>query len=104
VDKHREIPLIVPHSDHGDPECCGCLFPIGHGDHADITCNECDVVVRTVPVAEAQQVLVAMASAEFCSETCPSCGAQNVFPGFSAMEAFTCRCCGRGVVVQRRVQ
>jgi uncharacterized protein (DUF983 family) len=34
-----------------------------------------------------------------CSETCPNCGEVNVFPGFSAMEAFTCRSCGEGVQV-----
>lgn len=100
----REIPIIVPHSDHGDPECCGCIFPVVRGDEADLVCNECDVVIRTVSASEAQRVLLEMASGEVCSETCPSCGTLNLFPGFSAMEAYTCRHCGEGVVVQRRVQ
>ncbi len=76
----REIPIIVPHSDHGDPECCGCLFPVIRGEPADIVCNECDVVILTVRATEAQSVLLEMASAEICTETCPSCGALNVFP------------------------
>jgi hypothetical protein len=104
VEAAREIPIIVPHSDHGDPECCGCLFPMVREDRADIVCNECDVVVRTVPVAEAHQTLPDMASGEVCCEICPNCGALNVFPGFSAMEAYTCRHCGTGMVVQRPIQ
>jgi hypothetical protein len=103
-DVDREIPIIVPHADHGDPECCGCLFPVTRGEEADIVCNECGVVIRTVPASEAQKTILELSPAEICSETCPRCGAQNVFPGFSAMEAFTCRHCGTGVVVQRRVQ
>ena len=39
-----------------------------------------------------------------CSETCPLGGKVNVLPGFSAIEAFTCRSCGEGVQVQRRTQ
>jgi uncharacterized protein (DUF983 family) len=39
----------------------------------------------------------------FCSETCSHCGELNTFPGFSSMEAYTCRHCGVGVLVQRPV-
>jgi len=43
---------ILPHSDFGDPECCGLFFPLVHGDVADIKCNECGFVLCTVPVAD----------------------------------------------------
>jgi hypothetical protein len=105
VEEGREVPIIVPHADHGDAECCGCLFPVIRGEEADIVCNECDAVIRTVPAAEAQRTLLQMAMSEgVCSETCPSCGALNVFTGFSAMEAYTCRQCGKGVLVERPMQ
>lgn len=32
-------------------DCCGCLVVQVRGDEADITCNECGAVVRTVPPA-----------------------------------------------------
>ena len=39
---------IIPHSDFGDPNCCGCLFGIVRGDEADIRCNECEALLFTV--------------------------------------------------------
>src|ERR1035438_5793132 len=43
------IATTLPHSDFGDPECCGCLNGVIRGDQADIVCNECGTVLRTVP-------------------------------------------------------
>ena len=35
-----------PHSEFGDPECCGFLFGVTDGDQGYIGCNDCDAVVR----------------------------------------------------------
>jgi len=98
----REYPEdIVPHSDFGDPECCGLLFGIERGDMSDITCNECGVIVRTVPAADLTRTMDQMElTLDVASEICPKCGAANLFPGFSRMLAFTCRTCGEGVKVE----
>jgi hypothetical protein len=51
---------ILPHSEFGDPECCGTLWPLVRDDNpdvADIMCNECEAVVKTVPVNELQRTL-----------------------------------------------
>ena len=45
------IETTLPHSDFGDPDCCGCLNGVIRGDQADIVCNECGTVLRTVPAA-----------------------------------------------------
>lgn len=98
----REIPQIVGHGHHGDPGCCGIIMPVSRGDQADLTCNECGLVIRTVAAGEAEAVLLEMAmSGGFCSETCPHCGEVNTFPGFAAMEAYTCRICGEGCQCRR---
>jgi hypothetical protein len=96
--------LIVPHEVATGADCCGCLVVHVRGDQADITCNECGAVVRTVPVELASAVMVEMASTEICSARCTHCGALNTFPGSSVIEAFICSECGEGVVVNRSVQ
>jgi hypothetical protein len=55
-----ELP-IVAHSDFGDEECCGCLYPVERGDMADLVCNECAAVVQTLPTADAEKTLWQMA-------------------------------------------
>ena len=106
VEDIREHPLLVPHSEYGDTECCGIIMAFRNGEHVyrnrnpgtadvDLMCNECGAVLSTVPVADAQPTLLRLAMAEgVCSETCPHCGELNVFPGWSAMIAFHCRCSG----------
>jgi len=97
--------LMVPHSDCGDPDCCGCLMPLERGDQADWVCNECGAVVRPLQAAEVAQILLETAMAEAGrSATCPHCGALNTFPGWSSIQAFVCRECGEGVVVSDRLQ
>ena len=62
-----------------------------HDGQADLTCNECGVVVKTVPGNIAEQTLIEMAMAGgVCTEACRYCGRLNVFPGFS-----TCKYCLR---------
>src|SRR4051812_42144463 len=98
---------IVPH-EFADPNanCCGCLIVEVRGELADLSCNECSVVVRTVPVAEAQTALAEMlwTTGEVASATCLHCGAVNARPGFSELEAFICSECGEGVRVKRSGQ
>ena len=81
-----------------------CLIIQVRGDQADMTCNECGAVVRTVPVELASAVMVEMASTQICSVRCTHCGALNTFPGSSAIEAFICSECGESVVVNSSVQ
>jgi hypothetical protein len=98
----REYPeYMLPHSDFGDPECCGLFFPVERGDEADLTCNECGFVLRTVPRADLRRVQDEMQlTLDVASEKCPHCGAVNLFPGFSRMYAFVCKECGEGVALE----
>ena len=100
-----EYPILVGHSDYGDPECCGIVMPVERGKHADLVCNECGAVIATVSASEAEATLLRMAlSGGFCSATCPHCGVLNTFPGFTSMAAYTCHHCGQGVVIPTSVQ
>jgi hypothetical protein len=92
------VGTILPDSSFGDPDCCGCLNAINRGDQADVVCNECDSVIRTVPSAELRQTLTEMElTLDVSSAACPQCGAVKLLPGFSKILAFTCERCG-GVV------
>jgi hypothetical protein len=94
---------ILPHSDFGDPECCGLFFPRERGDVADLRCNECGFVLKTVPLADLRRTQDELQlSLEVASEQCPHCGAVDLFPGFSRMLAYTCRHCGEPVKVSDR--
>ena len=80
---HERVP-IIPHSDFGDAGCCGCLFGVTQGDLAKIVCNECQVVVRTVPASDLQRTLDEMElEGDVASAVCPHCGATHLAPGFS---------------------
>src|SRR5712692_8641440 len=57
---------IIPHEVVTGADCCGCLIVQVRGDQADITCNECGAVVRTVRVELASAVMVEMASTVIC--------------------------------------
>jgi hypothetical protein len=96
--------LIVPHEVATGADCCGCLIVQVRDDQADITCNECGAVIRTVAAERALAVMLEMASGLICGACCTHCGALNTFPGLSAIEAFICSVCGEGVAVTRSVQ
>jgi hypothetical protein len=99
------VDTTLPHSSFGAPECCGCLVGHINGTRADIVCNECATVVRTVAVPDLQQTLTEMElTLELSAEMCPHCGAVTLFPGFSSMRAFVCCECGKGVVVRDPAQ
>jgi hypothetical protein len=92
------VETTLPHSSFGAPDCCGCLNGIIRGDQANIVCNECDSVVRTVRSADLRQTLTEMElTLDMCTELCLHCGSVNVLPGFSKVMAFTCRECGEVV-------
>jgi hypothetical protein len=96
--------LLVPHAEHGDPTCPGLILPEPHGELTDLVCNDCGAVVATVLKDQENERLAEMAINSFCSETCPHCGALNIFGGFDAMLAYICRHCGEGVQVERPEQ
>ena len=96
---------IVPQSDVGVEGCCGCLCPVERGDEADLVCNECGAIIQIVPIAQVEPTLLRMAmSQDFCSATCPHCGALNTVPGFTSIMAYICKECGEGVSVENPVQ
>jgi hypothetical protein len=86
------------------PFSCGCLVPTPRHDQV-LVCNECDQVVKNGCCfrSRAHSIRILM-SQPLCSARCPHCGVLNTFPGFSAIEAFTCSGCGEGVVMNRALQ
>lgn len=98
VDEGDSIGTILPHSDFGDPQCCGCLYGVVHGHTARIVCNECGVVVRKVSASELQRTFDEMElTLDLVSAKCPHCGSVNLFPGFTEVVAYVCRDCGKAV-------
>jgi hypothetical protein len=94
----RVIETVLPHSAFGDPECCGCLCGIIENDQAEIFCNECEEVIRTVPASELRNTLDHMELAlDVATAICPHCRAVHLFPGFTRVGAFVCRECGKSV-------
>jgi len=89
---------IIPYSNFGDPDCCGCLFGVSQGDLAEIVCNECQVVVCTIPASDLQRRLDEMElEGDGASAMCPHCRATHLAPGFSMLMAFICENCGNAV-------
>lgn len=78
-------------------DCCGCLIAVERGNVADLVCNECGALIRTVAMGEVSQALLRLAMEQgICSATCTHRGAVNTFPGFTSIQAFICRECGEG--------
>jgi hypothetical protein len=94
---------ILPHSGFGDSACAGSLNAFILGDEAEIICNLCGVVVRTLAAADLTRTLSEMElSLEVAGEICPQCGSVNLFLGPIRRDAFTCRNCGQEVYIARR--
>jgi hypothetical protein len=75
----RQVSLN-PHKVLG-ADCCGCLMAQVRGAEADIVCNECGVVIRTMPVPEVESAMAALAATSaICSARCAHCRAVNTFP------------------------
>jgi len=86
----------IPHSDFGEPECCGCLVGVIQGETAVISCKECGAVVRTVPTTELQHTLDEMESKlDPAIAICRHCGAVIHQPGLDRPIAFVCDWCGK---------
>jgi hypothetical protein len=93
---------VVPHEFIRGVDCDGYLVVEKRGELADLVCNECGEIVRTlVPLNEVELVLAEMLfrTGEVTSHECPPCGHLNVLPGFSEMKAYVCFECGEGVSV-----
>ena len=50
-------PSGLPHSDFGESDCCGLFVPVEQGSAAHITCNECGLVLKSVPIADLRRTL-----------------------------------------------
>jgi hypothetical protein len=95
---------IVPHQMLG-VDCCGCLYVRVDGELADIVCNECAAVIRSVPLADVERVVLEFDETDaVCSAVCTHCGELNTFSGWSTIEAFVCSACGQGVHVSNPAQ
>jgi hypothetical protein len=100
MSSERVVGTTLPHSDFGARECCGCLNGITRGEQADLVCNECGAVVRTVAAGELERAIHEMElSLDVATAQCPHCGAVHVAPGLSKLLAFVCDKCGQGVTV-----
>jgi hypothetical protein len=75
---------MIPHSDFGDPVCCGCLDAIFRGYDADITCNECGQAVRTVLGTDLQRTLDEM----FGHISLQTFSVSRIQPGYEAQLRF----------------
>ena len=56
------------YSEFGNPDCCGCLNGVINGDWADIVCDECDAVIRTVSAADLQNTFDEMELTPGCCQ------------------------------------
>jgi ribosomal protein S27E len=98
IEPDAVVGTTLPHSSFSDPNCCGCLNRVIQRDQADIMCNECNAVVRTVPVGDLRRTLDEMElTLDVATAKCPHCGAVHLSPGFSELRAFTCKQCGEVV-------
>jgi hypothetical protein len=95
---HEEIlPTLIPHAEFGAPQCCGCLYGRIVAGTAGIICNECLEIVQMTPPDGLRRALDEMElHLELASALCQHCGSVNLIPGFSHVEAFVCRTCGKG--------
>ena len=75
------------------------LYGVLTGEVANIVCNECGLIVRTVLAADLRRTMDEMeCRLDVASEMCPHCGTVNLFPGFSKMLVFRCTNCGEMTV------
>jgi predicted RNA-binding Zn-ribbon protein involved in translation (DUF1610 family) len=87
----------IPHADHGDPECCGCLMTRAPLEGVvDVVCNECGKLIGQCSVRDVKGYLRELAG-EVITDSCPHCGEANHFPGFDQILAYLCHECGEPV-------
>src|SRR5689334_13782135 len=101
----RTVGTTLPHSDFGAPDCCGCLNGIVRGDHAEIVCNECAAVVRTVPAENLEKTLNEMTlTLHIAAARCPHCKSVHLAPGLTNLSAFVCPYCGENMEVEKPIE
>jgi hypothetical protein len=83
---------ILPH-ETGGVECCGCIIAAVDGTNVELRCNECGAVVGVVHM----DILKGLLGLECATATCPHCGKENTFPGFSVVSTYVCAECGKAV-------
>lgn len=83
---------IVPHSTAGG-DCCGCIVAAVDGTNVELRCNECGAVLGVVHI----DILKSLLGLESASATCPHCGKENTFPGFTEVSSYVCVGCGKAV-------
>jgi hypothetical protein len=95
---HEEtVPALIPHAEFGAPQCCGRLHERIVMKTAGIICNECREMIRIIPLGDLRRALDEMElQLEVATGLCNHCGAVDLFPGFSRVEAFVCETCGKG--------
>lgn len=79
----NEVLPIVPHELTG-AECCGCITAAINGETVKLVCNECGAVVGIVDLG----ILTQLLGLECAMATCPYCGKENTFPGFTEIIAY----------------
>src|SRR5258708_26734076 len=70
------------------------------GTNVELRCNECGAVLGVVQV----DILKGLLGIDSVSATCPHCGEENTFPGFSTMKAYVCNKCGKAVEAEPEMQ
>ncbi len=83
---------IVPHSTAG-VDCCGCIVAAVDGNNVELRCNDCGAVVGVIQV----NILRDLLGLESAAATCPHCGKENMFPGFTEVSGYVCSECGKVV-------
>ena len=103
-DINDRLPILAHSDQGGPPDCCGCLVADVEGDQTDIVCNECGIVIRTLPTADVERFMgELLMQGSICTARCPHCGDVSTFPGFSSMIFYTCQHCGEAVTVEEKV-
>lgn len=83
---------VVPHGISG-VDCCGRIIAVVECRSVELRCNSCGA---TVGVLQAD-IMEGLLGLECAETTCPYCGKENTFPGFSEMSVYVCERCGNSV-------
>jgi hypothetical protein len=85
---------IVQHEAVAGVDCSGCIIATVDGTNVELRCNECGAVVGVVQF----EILRGLLGLECATATCPHCGKENTFPGFSEVSTYVCTECGKAVM------
>jgi hypothetical protein len=94
------IATRLPHRLFGNRDCPGFLLGIPDGTQANIACNQCGALVRTLLAPELQRAIDEMEKlVDLGTLVCPHCCTANQLVGCSRTIVYTCRQCGKQVQV-----